>query len=95
MIPKEKQDRGDTQCKPLKGITPVGIHFDVNSWPIATELGLGWVGLEHDGLVLPSEIANTYYYLAHQHRSAWTFELDLRSHSDLAWWNHQSQVNDV
>ena len=52
-------------------------------------------GLEHDGLLLPAEIANTYYYLAHQHRSAWTFELDLRAHSDLAWWNHQSQVNDV
>ena len=33
-------------------------------------------------------MANTYFYLAHQHRSAWTFELDLRDHSDLAWWNH-------
>lgn len=52
-------------------------------------------GLEHDGLLLPAEIANTYYYLAHQHRSAWTFELDLRAHSDLAWWNHQSQVDDA
>jgi len=45
-------------------------------------------GLEHDGLLVPAEIANTYYHLAHQHRSAWTFELDLRAHSDLAWWNH-------
>ena len=45
-------------------------------------------GLEHDGLILPAEVANTYYHLAHQHRSAWTFELDVRSHSDLAWWNH-------
>lgn len=45
-------------------------------------------GLEHDGLILPAEVANTYYYLAHQHRSAWTFELDVRAHSDLAWWNH-------
>ncbi|HAB48149.1 MAG: SDR family NAD(P)-dependent oxidoreductase [Betaproteobacteria bacterium] len=44
-------------------------------------------GLEHDGLVLPSAVAESYYYLAHQHRSAWTFELDLRSHADLAWWN--------
>ena len=35
-----------------------------------------------------AEVANTYFYLAHQHRSAWTFELDLRDHSDLAWWNH-------
>jgi len=45
-------------------------------------------GMEHDGLILPSEAANTYFHLAHQHRSAWTFELDLRAHSDLAWWNN-------
>ena len=45
-------------------------------------------GLENDGLLLPEEVASTYYHLAHQHRSAWTFELDLRAHSDLAWWNH-------
>jgi NAD(P)-dependent dehydrogenase (short-subunit alcohol dehydrogenase family) len=45
-------------------------------------------GLEHDGLILPTEVANTYFHLAHQHRSAWTFELDLRAFSDLAWWNH-------
>ncbi len=47
-------------------------------------------GLENDGLLVPSEMANTYYHVAHQHRSAWTFELDLRAHSDLAWWNHAS-----
>jgi NAD(P)-dependent dehydrogenase (short-subunit alcohol dehydrogenase family) len=47
-------------------------------------------GLENDGLLVPAEVANTYYHLAHQHRSAWTFELDLRAHSDLAWWNHAS-----
>ena len=45
-------------------------------------------GLENDGLLVPAEVANTYYYLAHQHRSAWTFEMDLRAHTDLAWWNH-------
>jgi len=47
-------------------------------------------GLEHDGLLLPAEVANTYFYVAHQHRSAWTHELDLRAYSDLAWWNHAS-----
>mgnify|MGYP007011821829 CR=1 FL=1 len=26
----------------------------------------------------PDQIAETAFYLAHQHRSAWTFELDLR-----------------
>ncbi|MDP3160068.1 MAG: SDR family NAD(P)-dependent oxidoreductase [Reyranella sp.] len=45
-------------------------------------------GLEKDGLLLPAEVANTYFHVAHQHRSAWTHELDLRAFSDLAWWNH-------
>ncbi|MYD42394.1 MAG: SDR family NAD(P)-dependent oxidoreductase [Gammaproteobacteria bacterium] len=45
-------------------------------------------GLEHDGLMLPLKIAETYYHIAQQHRSAWTHELDLRAFSDLAWWNH-------
>ncbi|MYA36898.1 MAG: SDR family NAD(P)-dependent oxidoreductase [Gammaproteobacteria bacterium] len=46
-------------------------------------------GLEKDGLLLPEKMAETYFHLAHQHRSAWTHELDLRSFSDLAWWNHR------
>ncbi len=50
-------------------------------------------GLEKDGLLLPAEIANTYFHLAHQHRSAWTHELDLRAYSDLAWWNHATSVS--
>ena len=45
-------------------------------------------GMEHDGLLLPAEIANTYFHLAHQHRSAWTFEIDMRAFSDRPWWNH-------
>ena len=45
-------------------------------------------GGDLDGLLLPEEIADTYYHLAHQHRSAWSFELDLRTFSDTAWWNH-------
>ncbi len=45
-------------------------------------------GKDKDGLLLPIEIAETYYHIAHQHRSAWTHELDMRAHSDLAWWNH-------
>lgn len=47
-------------------------------------------GLDKDGMLLPAEIANTYFHLARQHRSAWTHELDLRPFSDLAWWNHAS-----
>jgi NAD(P)-dependent dehydrogenase (short-subunit alcohol dehydrogenase family) len=45
-------------------------------------------GLEHDGLMLPAKIADTYLHLAQQHRSAWTHEIDMRSYSDLPWWNH-------
>ena len=44
-------------------------------------------GLEHDGLLLPAEIADTYFHISQQHRSAWTFELDLRPFSDKPWWN--------
>ena len=44
-------------------------------------------GMDHDGLILPSAIADTYFHLAHQHRSAWTHEVDLRAFSDLPWWN--------
>jgi NAD(P)-dependent dehydrogenase (short-subunit alcohol dehydrogenase family) len=45
-------------------------------------------GKEHDGLMLPAEIAETYVHLAKQHRSTWTHEIDLRSFSDRPWWNH-------
>ena len=45
-------------------------------------------GLEHDGLILPERVADTYLHLAQQHRSTWTFEMDLRSFTDRAWWNH-------
>ena len=45
-------------------------------------------GLEHDGLLLPAQIADTYFHLSQQHRSAWTHEIDLRSFSDRPWWNH-------
>ena len=44
-------------------------------------------GMEHDGLILPEKIADTYFHLAKQHRSAWTHEIDLRAFSDSAWWN--------
>ena len=45
-------------------------------------------GMEHDGLMLPERIADTYFHLAQQHRSAWTHEIDLRAYSDLPWFNH-------
>ena len=45
-------------------------------------------GMEHDGMMLPAKMADTYFHIAQQHRSTWTHELDLRSFTDLAWWNH-------
>jgi NAD(P)-dependent dehydrogenase (short-subunit alcohol dehydrogenase family) len=45
-------------------------------------------GMEHDGLMLPEKVAETYWHVANQHRSTWTHELDLRAYSDRAWWNH-------
>lgn len=45
-------------------------------------------GMGNDGLLLPAEIAETFYHVAHQHRSAWTHELDLRAYLDQPWWNH-------
>ncbi|MDP6979103.1 MAG: SDR family NAD(P)-dependent oxidoreductase [Myxococcota bacterium] len=45
-------------------------------------------GLANDGLLVPSKVAETYFHVAQQHRSAWTHELDLRAFSDRPWWNH-------
>ena len=45
-------------------------------------------GMEHDGLMLPAKIADTYFHLSQQHRSTWTHEMDMRSFTDMPWWNH-------
>jgi NADP-dependent 3-hydroxy acid dehydrogenase YdfG len=45
-------------------------------------------GMEKDGLVLPENVADTYFHLYMQHRSTWTHEIDIRAFSDIAWWNH-------
>ena len=45
-------------------------------------------GNEHDGLILPGKLAETYLHLARQHRSTWTHEIDVRSFTDRPWWNH-------
>ena len=45
-------------------------------------------GMDHDGLMLPEKIADTYFHIAQQHRSTWTHEIDMRSFSARPWWNH-------
>lgn len=44
-------------------------------------------GMENDGLMLPEKIADTYYHISQQHRSTWTNEIDMRSFTDMPWWN--------
>lgn len=40
-----------------------------------------------DKIVQPAELAETYYHLASQHRSAWTLELDVRPYTTTPWFN--------
>ncbi|WP_271438251.1 SDR family NAD(P)-dependent oxidoreductase [Pontixanthobacter luteolus] len=40
-----------------------------------------------DGIIDPAAVAETYWHLAHQPRSAWTHELDIRPYTDTPWWN--------
>ena len=40
-----------------------------------------------DGLLLPEAIADSYFHLFQQHRSAWTHEMDLRPFAESPWWN--------
>ena len=49
-------------------------------------------GQGKDEIMEPSAIADTYFHIAHQHRSAWTFELDMRAFTDTAWWNHPLDI---
>ena len=41
-----------------------------------------------DMLVIPEKVAETYYHIAHQHRSAWSHEVDIRPYSEQPWWNN-------
>lgn len=54
-------------------------------------LGAGFeafkAGKGEDGVVDPAALAETYWHLAHQPRSAWTHELDIRPWRDVPWWN--------
>ena len=45
-------------------------------------------GQGKDLLVIPEKVAETYYHIAHQHRSAWTSEVDIRPYGEQPWWNN-------
>ncbi len=40
-----------------------------------------------DGVLDPAALAETYWHLAHQPRSCWSFEVDVRPWNDVPWWN--------
>jgi len=84
-------------------LAPQGIHVchiiidgPVESPDTLGKLLLGKEGFEKllekkgngkDELIIPAQLAETYYHMAQQHRSAWTHEIDLRTFMDKPWWN--------
>jgi NAD(P)-dependent dehydrogenase (short-subunit alcohol dehydrogenase family) len=49
----------------------------------------GFKALQEQGdrVLQPDQVCDTYYHLHTQHRSAWTFELDVRPFSTVPWFN--------
>lgn len=43
--------------------------------------------MPNDEVLLPPAIADTYWFLHNQHRSTWTFDLDLRPWQENPWFN--------
>jgi NAD(P)-dependent dehydrogenase (short-subunit alcohol dehydrogenase family) len=62
---------------------PLGVHVAhaVIDGLIAAP-GTGNESPDHEPAIDPNHIANAYWHLATQHRSAWTLELDLRPHTE-------------
>ncbi|MEG9862846.1 MAG: SDR family NAD(P)-dependent oxidoreductase [Parvularculales bacterium] len=48
-------------------------------------------GRGKDHLVVPEKVADTYFHIAHQHRSAWSHEVDIRPFSEQPWWNNRNE----
>ena len=40
-----------------------------------------------EGMIDPAALAETYWHLAQQPKNCWTFEVDARPWTDVAWWN--------
>ena len=59
---------------------PDGIHvaYVILDGGVDSAKAREYVGDKQDALLAPTRIADAYYYLSQQHRSTWTFELDLR-----------------
>ena len=59
---------------------PDGIHvaYVILDGGVDSARSREYVGDKQDALLAPARIADAYYYLSQQHRSTWTFEMDLR-----------------
>lgn len=44
-------------------------------------------GKGSNGVIDPAALAETYWHLAHQPRSCWSHEVDVRPWTDVPWWN--------
>jgi len=43
-------------------------------------------------MVMPEDVAEAYWYIHNQKRTAWTGELDLRSWNQSAWFNSDFSI---
>ena len=64
-----------------RDLGPRGIHvawINIDGGIDIPHVGTRYPELKDEDLLRPDEIAETYWHLAHQDRSAWTMELDMR-----------------
>jgi len=62
-----------------RDLGPRGIHVaHINVDGVIDIQGRSFPGLKEEDMLKPEAIAETYWHLAHQHRSAWTMELEVR-----------------
>lgn len=75
--------RGLTQSL-AREFQPVGVHVihAILDGIIDTERSRARHGLDPDKMMKPEDIADAYWYLAHQPQSAWSHEVDLRPQTE-------------
>jgi NAD(P)-dependent dehydrogenase (short-subunit alcohol dehydrogenase family) len=61
-----------------RDLGPKGIHVAWINVDGGIEIPSGAAAANSEDLLQPDAIADTYWHLAHQHRSAWTMELEVR-----------------
>jgi len=62
-----------------RDLGPKGVHVaHINVDGVIDIPGSNFPGLKQEDMLKPDAIAETYWHLAHQDRSAWTMELEVR-----------------